>query len=356
MPVDAETQSQPQYLATSKITIPINPTSSSSSSISSNNFNTSKSHPNINNINTEEFAKLDALLEDLLAEVEQPILLNKDGIVSSWNTVTTTTTTSNGINRSLSSNGKLMHNNGNNIDDIERSVDWLNEQKERLKSRKELVNNFSTKYNYNGDINKSYPRYKSKVDYFINNDNSSLNGNGVNTTTNGNNNNFKYDSTNGTATHCSCIESSSHFNVNKPPVSPTNRLVYSPTPQQQQATVQLPIVSSSFRSLSTNGGILKNINEAEDESNLVSSTNGTTTNNNNNNSEFDRFSQRSFRSNTNTVQRSKYHLVSNDYVDCTRPTAATPVPTYSRSSTFRKYLNCFLNIQIIIKMITKIKI
>jgi hypothetical protein len=331
MPVDAETQSQPQFLATSKITIPINPTSSSSSSISSNNFNTSKSHPNIN---TEEFAKLDALLEDLLAEVEQPILLNKDGIVSSWNTITTTTTASNGINRSLSSNGKLTNNNGNNIDDIERSVDWLNEQKERLKSRKELVNNFSTKYNNNGDINKSYPRYKSKVDYFINNDNPSINGNGVNT----NNNNFKYETTsNETATHCSCVDSSSHFNVNKPPVSPTNRLVYSPTPQQQQqATVQLPIVSSSFRSLSTNGGVLKNINEAEDESNLVSSINDTT----NNNSEFDRFSQRSFRSNTNTVQRSKYHVVSNDYVDCTRPTAATPVPTYSKSSTFRKYSFC----------------
>lgn len=330
MPVDAETQSQPQYLATSKITIPINPTSSSS--VSSNNFNTSKSQPNIN---TEEFAKLDALLEDLLAEVEQPILLNKDGIVSSWNTVTTTTTTSNGINRSLSSNGKLTNSNGANIDDIERSVDWLNEQKERLKSRKELVNNFSTKYNSNSDVNKSYPRYKSKVDYFINNDNQSVNGNGVN-------NNFNT-TLNGNNAHCSC-DSSSHFNVNKPPVSPTNRLVYSPTPQQQQQpTVQLPIVSSSFRSLSTNGGILKNINEAEDESNLISSANDNTTTNNN--SEFDRFSQRSFRSNTNTVQRSKYHVVSNDYVDCTRPTAATPVPTYSRSSTFRKFFS-FFNFQI----------
>lgn len=29
-------------------------------------------------INTEEFAKLDALLQDLLAEVDQPILLNKE--------------------------------------------------------------------------------------------------------------------------------------------------------------------------------------------------------------------------------------------------------------------------------------
>ena len=41
--------------------------------------------------------------------------------------------------------------------------------------------------------------------------------------------------------------------------------------------------------------------------------------------EFDRYSQRSYRS-TSTVQRSKYHTVSNDFVECTRPSAPTPVP------------------------------
>ena len=48
--------------------------------------------------------------------------------------------------------------------------------------------------------------------------------------------------------------------------------------------------------------------------------------------EFDRYSQRSFRSNTSTVQRTKYHTVSNDYVECTRPVAPTPVPITSSSS------------------------
>lgn len=82
-------------------------------------------------INTEEFAKLDALLEDLLAEVEQPILLNKDGIITNnWSQ-------NQPANKSSLSKGNS---------DLERSVDWLNEQKERLRNRKEMVNNYASKY------------------------------------------------------------------------------------------------------------------------------------------------------------------------------------------------------------------
>ena len=44
---------------------------------------------------------------------------------------------------------------------------------------------------------------------------------------------------------------------NKPPVSPNSRLLYSPTQQQQQQQQQqAPIVSSSFRSISTNPTLL----------------------------------------------------------------------------------------------------
>ena len=60
----------------------------------------------------------------------------------------------------------------------------------------------------------------------------------------------------------------------------------------------------------------------EDENNMIDS-------------EFDRYSQRSFRS-TSTVQRTKYHTVSNDYTECTKPSAPTPVPNLNRS-TIRMY-------------------
>ncbi len=52
--------------------------------------------------------------------------------------------------------------------------------------------------------------------------------------------------------------------------------------------------------------------------------------------EFDRYSQRSYRS-TSTVQRSKYHTVSNDFVECTRPSAPTPVPTLQTSTIKTNY-------------------
>ena len=41
-------------------------------------------------------------------------------------------------------------------------------------------------------------------------------------------------------------------------------------------------------------------------------------------SDLDRFGQRTYR--PSTIQRTKYHLVSNDYIDCTRPAAPTPLP------------------------------
>ncbi len=151
-----------------------------------------------------------------------------------------------------------------------------------------MVNNFSSKYTNGSD--KPSPRYKSKIDYYINNDH--LNGslgikqlNGDNSSpptvisTNGTHNHTKYSGyqnsisngninssynnnhhqdefvNNGT-THCSNCDS--HFNGinNKPPVSPNGRLVYSPTPQQHQSSVQIPIVSSSFRSISSQGPLL----------------------------------------------------------------------------------------------------
>lgn len=60
--------------------------------------------------------------------------------------------------------------------------------------------------------------------------------------------------------------------------------------------------------------------------------------------DFDRYSQRSYRSNASTVQRSKYHTVSNDFVECTRPTAPTPVPTYqSNKINYRKLINSYFN-------------
>lgn len=115
---------------TSKITIPINNLSSSSSS----SVTTSNHTGNVNNkgaaINTEEFAKLDALLEDLLAEVEQPILLNK------YNESLSNKENLSAVSHSHSRNVISNSTSNNSSDDVERSVDWLNEQKERLRSRK----------------------------------------------------------------------------------------------------------------------------------------------------------------------------------------------------------------------------
>lgn len=136
-------------------------------------------------INTEEFAKLDALLHDLLAEVDQPILLSKEPAKSSAKS---------------NLNGRAS-----NTDEIERSVDWLNEQKEILRSRKELNNRAKLNF-YNNLSNKS----NNEQSFSLANNNSMIN--------------------------------------NKPPVSPSNRAFYTMNSQPTQ-THQL---TSSFRSLSTN--------------------------------------------------------------------------------------------------------
>ena len=109
---------------------------------------------------------------------------------------------------------------------------------------------------------------------------------------------------------------------NRLPSSPTaTRRVYSPI-QQQPAQQQQ---QQPFRSLSTNPTLLRNINETDDEINMIES-------------EFDRYNQRSFRGKTGTTQRSKYHTVSNDFVDCTKAPSTTPVPssTYTARPTHRK--------------------
>jgi hypothetical protein len=73
--------------------------------------------------NSEEFARLDELLADLLSEVEQPILLNKNGSVINWKLASD----NNQINEEPQQ--KILK----NLDDIERSVDFLKEQKNKLR-------------------------------------------------------------------------------------------------------------------------------------------------------------------------------------------------------------------------------
>ncbi|CAF0893852.1 unnamed protein product [Brachionus calyciflorus] len=227
------------------------------------NTNQSLLQPQTNNIqskpiiNTEEFAKLDALLQDLLAEVDQPLLLNQ------------TTRT---IPKSQSSNRA-------NVDEIEQSVGWLNEQKEILRSRKELNN-------------------KAKLNFF--------NSNSANTNKYSNEQNFN-----------NTLNTNTIVN-NKPPVSPNNRSIYSPT-QIQQPQQQTQNISTSFRSLSTNPVSMKNFTETDDELNLIDS-------------EADRYSVKSHKSTmSSTIQRSKYHVVSNDFTDATRPAAPTPVPSLQKN-------------------------
>ena len=117
---------------TSKITIPINNLTSSSSSSVTTSAHTANAINKGAAINTEEFAKLDALLEDLLAEVEQPILLNK------YNESLSNKENLSAVSHSNSRNVISNSTSNNTSDDVERSVDWLNEQKERLRSRKIL--------------------------------------------------------------------------------------------------------------------------------------------------------------------------------------------------------------------------
>jgi len=275
-PVTSET------MVKSVIQIPVtNISSSSASSVASSSSNNGKAP-----INPEEFAKLDALLEDLLAEVDQPITQ----ISQSTKTKSTATI--------------------NDNENLERSIDWLNHQKERLRSRREttnLHNKLANKYNFihqddqNDAMNEAErTTTTTTINYTINND---------------------FDEEDQQQQQQQQQQQRPHINKhtqcmiinNKPPASPSCRTIYSPNTISQTH-------NGSFRSLSVNPSNLRNINELEDE------------NANQNESEFDRFSQRSFRSTTSTVQRTKYHTVSNDYIECTRPTAPTPVPTTTAST------------------------
>ncbi len=292
--------------STSKITIPINNglASTSISSINTqqqqqqqNNITSTNATTTTTTINTEEFAKLDALLEDLLAEVEQPILLNKDGVIStnSWNENSLSKKRINSYNDGLNMNNNnnkenfRMHSSRhltNGSDDLERSVDWLNEQKERLKSRKELVNSYSSKHNPVSMITKSneiedphnYRKVNSKLDYYVTNSNNgggqyqsnslqkNLTKNGfsyiptasfVKMNTNGYHNGdnmFDVDSNDPSPTVT--LNNGEHYNsnhyVNKPPVSPNinHRQLYTQS-AEPPTNGTLP-----FRSISTNPTLL----------------------------------------------------------------------------------------------------
>ena len=290
-----QTQTQQQQ-QTTKIQIPINNglSSSSSSSLSSQQNNTSKT--TVPTINTEEFAKLDALLEDLLAEVEQPILLNKDGVVANkWNETSLVSNKrvnsyNDGLNNTNNKENYKLHSTRqlNTNDELERSVDWLNEQKERLRSRKELVNSYASKHNQIKSQQEvidndpqNYRKIKSKLDYYVTNSNGQYQTNSLNKSLSSQNKNgFSYANPNtafiksngynnqdientfdvsnshdGSPTvTINGVENghynSNHYVNNKPPVSPNNqRPLFTPTQSNQNN-------SAPFRSLSTNPTLL----------------------------------------------------------------------------------------------------
>lgn len=282
-----ESQSQaPTKLHTSKIMIPINNIQSSSGSSVSAVQTQQQDQQNqqqqtsttTTTINTEEFAKLDALLEDLLAEVEQPILLNK----YNENLAEESFAAKPQQQQQQQMTTRNIPISNSNPDEIERSVDWLNEQKEILRSRKELSKSSAVKVS---DAHIKYADNSSHFETNFNNNNSA--------------NSDEIPSLNGALNGYLSYQT-------RPPLSPTS----------QQKLHSLTHGPQSFRSLSTNPGIGYRNNMPEttdDEVNMIDA-------------DFDRYSQRSFRSNAGTVQRSKYHTVSNDFVECTRPTAPTPVP------------------------------
>lgn len=199
-------------------------------------------------INTEEFAKLDALLEDLLAEVDQPILLNSATSSTSTNKEFAKTTNNNNNNK----RAPPLHINN----DVDKSMDWLNEQKEILRARRESAQSHN---------HQPYRKIKSKIDYYItnsDNNNSSSPKGGLGT------NGFSFTTADVGDLNASYLDAQQVVN-NKPPVSPNNaRQLYSPTQQQQQQqqipipihqqvpTTSGPTTSTSFRSLSTNPALL----------------------------------------------------------------------------------------------------
>lgn len=172
---------------------------STSSSSSDSKFQSS--------INTEEFAKLDALLEDLLAEVDQPILLNHKEITTSK-----TLDLKRSTQRSPYNPHQPTQQNHNQVD---RSVDWLNEQKEILRARKEAA-----------AAQQPYRKIKSKIDYYITNSN----GDGL------------AEMNGGGGGGGELIGAQIPIINNKPPVSPCTRQLYSPNTTTTMTNVtQIPI-------------------------------------------------------------------------------------------------------------------
>jgi hypothetical protein len=238
LPVNSSNQGQ-RYINQVSLNMPTASTKSSSSdnstltnsSSSSGSTTTGSSVTKPNPIvNSEEFAKLDALLEDLLAEVDQPIFLSKTP-----------------HNKKTAFKSQLTANvsNGHCVDDVERSVDWLTEQKELLRARKDMSNNTPP-----------YRSIKSKLDYYLNNN--------LNDVTNGKSNKFAY--SNGTSTYNNQLNNSfnpidesilidqgddfknnaSIINIRPPSTTPSVR------PPQPLVAVN----PTQFRSLSTNPNLL----------------------------------------------------------------------------------------------------
>jgi len=257
--------------------------------------------------NTEELAKLDELLADLLSEVDQPMLLNDEGKVTNWNV-------------KPKGHSDILK----GLDDIERSVDYLNEKRERTLSKKgsssvaespyqngypvETADELIYEENDNSaSLNAPVRQIRSKLDYFVSNSNDAglsnvraanlsgqrLTKSFVNPSSSAAFQPTPYDRSRKLVNTETQTASSKLPMQNKPPVSPTPRAYYS-------LNRNLP----GYRS-GTNSAIMKNINETDDE----------------NINDFD--DRCSVISSTSTIQRSKYHTISNNFVELTKPLPST---------------------------------
>lgn len=221
------------------------------------------SNTNVNNSikkfeNSEEFARLDELLADLLSEVEQPILLNKNGSVINW---------------------KLNTNNNNNH---ERSVDYLKDQKDRLRHTNSIKEEDGPEaiagFKVQPTLSSSSSSYRNRNDYY-----------------------HKKVPQMGTYSYLNSSLNDTH----KPPLSP----------RYNNNLPQRPNTSCAI--------MLSGNNEDDD----------------------DRCSIKSGLSTTSTILRSKYHTISNNFVEQTK---AQPTLSASSHSEFLnyfglKFLKLFLN-------------
>jgi hypothetical protein len=252
LPANSSTQSQ-RYINQVSLNMPTASTKSSgsdNSTLTNSSSSTTKTgsavKPNAI-VNSEEFAKLDALLEDLLAEVDQPIFLSK--------------APQHKANKFKSQVTANVNGNGKCVSEVERSVDWLTEQKELLRARKDTSNNIPP-----------YRSIKSKLDYYLN---SNLNDmvTGSPAAQNGNNRpEFSYDENNfSKANGFNQSQLNSSFNPIDESVlidqgddfknnsSVVNMRAPSATPSVRPNDQQLASNHTHFRSLSTNPNLLVNI-------------------------------------------------------------------------------------------------